>query len=74
MGNGQCIATTQAMYSVASSAQSLETTVTVLTVLVIFLALVCVGAVFFAFRLGSTLKRLTAQQPAPLNRTSEKEY
>ncbi|WP_055567300.1 hypothetical protein [Streptomyces atriruber] len=74
MGNGQCIATTQAMYSVASSAQSLETTVTVLTVLVVFLGLMCAGAVVVAFRLGSTLKRLSAQQPAPFNRTSEKEY
>ncbi|MFI1679773.1 hypothetical protein [Streptomyces sp. NPDC020607] len=74
MGNGQCIATTQAMYSVASSAQSLETTVTVLTVLVVFLGLTCAGAVFFAFRLNSTLKHLTAQQPASPYGTSEKEY
>ncbi|MEU4798663.1 hypothetical protein [Streptomyces sp. NPDC023327] len=73
MANGQCIATTQAMYSVASSAQSLETTVSVLTGLVVFLVLVCAGAVLVAVRLGSTLKRLTAQQPHSLNCTPEKE-
>ncbi|MCF3119284.1 hypothetical protein IPZ68_06115 [Streptomyces arenae] len=73
MENGQCIATTQAMYSVAASAQSLETTVSVLTGLVVFLVLVCAGAIFAALRFGATVKRLNARHNT-LNRTPEKEY
>lgn len=73
MADGQCIATTQAMYSVASSAESLETTVSVLTGLVIFLALVCVATVVVAIRLGSTVQRLNTQHDIPLT-TSDKEF
>ncbi|QEU92863.1 hypothetical protein [Streptomyces kanamyceticus] len=72
--NGQCIATTQAMYSVASSAHSLETTVSVLTGLTVFLVLACAGAVLVALRLGAALKRLTAQQPHTVHPTSEREF
>ncbi|MFE0137837.1 hypothetical protein ACFWY6_40705 [Streptomyces sp. NPDC059037] len=74
MANGQCIATTQAMYSVASSAESLETTVSVLTGLAVFLVLMCAATAIVAVRLGYTVKRLNAQQHETLHRTSEKEH
>lgn len=74
MADGQCIATTQAMYSVASSAESLETTVSVLTGLVVFLVLACVATAIVAVRLGSKVKHLNTQQHEALFRTSEKEF
>ncbi|MEU8958831.1 hypothetical protein AB0C93_31605 [Streptomyces sp. NPDC048518] len=74
MANGQCIATTQAMYSVASSAQSLETTVSVLTGVVVFLAIVTVGAIFAPVLYSRSIKRLHAQQHHTLNHAFEKEH
>ncbi|MGB8941486.1 hypothetical protein OG302_29470 [Streptomyces sp. NBC_01283] len=73
MANGQCIATTQAMYSVAASAESLETTVAVLTGLTVFLVLMCAATAIVAVRLGSTVKRLNTQHDTPLA-TTEKEF
>ncbi|WP_409056815.1 hypothetical protein [Streptomyces sp. SYP-A7185] len=74
MANGQCIATTQAMYSVAASAQSLETTVAVLTGLVVFLVLACAATAIVAYRLHSKVQRpVTQHDTFPLT-TSEKEF
>ncbi|MEU5999084.1 hypothetical protein ABZ837_14790 [Streptomyces sp. NPDC047197] len=74
MANGQCIATTQAMYSVAASAESLETTVAVLTGLAVFLVLMCAAIAIVAYRLHSTVQpSITRHDTFPLA-TSEKEF
>lgn len=74
MANGQCIATTQAMYSVAASAESLETTVAVLTGLAVFLVLMCVAMAIVAYRLHAAAKRPSTQHHPLPPHTSPKEF
>ncbi|MGW7070644.1 hypothetical protein ACWGII_03070 [Streptomyces sp. NPDC054855] len=74
MADGQCIATTQAMYSVAASAESLETTVAILTGLSVFLVLMCVAMASVAYRLHAAAKRPSTQHDTFPLATSEKEF